>query len=210
MGAALLLLAPPGMASRAGRIWWCCITLGLVRVPTPSARAARRVLMGWLARRSGRVPLPPAQAGGASCPRARGGSARTNNCAGTRQPNYTTISVLRNFSFYPGRIVPREIAQNVGTDFVYIRRRAVAVRASVRAPPSRPGARRAPGRGGSSRSSERVERLASERAVLARSRPYTGRVVYRDAYICAVLRRSVCPRGGRAGLGYHGISHAAL
>ena len=125
-------------------------------------------------------------------------------------PNYTTISVLRNFSFYPGRVVPREIAQNVGTDFVYIRRRAASVLTSVRAPPSRPGARRAPGRGGSARCSERVERLASERAVLARLRPYTGRVVYRDAHDCEVLRRSVCPRGGRVGLGYHGISHAAL
>ena len=33
MGAALLLLARLGMASRVGRIWWCCINLGLVRSP---------------------------------------------------------------------------------------------------------------------------------------------------------------------------------
>ena len=55
--------------------------------------------MGWIARRSGRVPLPPAQAGGASCPRARGGSARTSIYAASSQPNYTTICILIN---YPG------------------------------------------------------------------------------------------------------------
>lgn len=126
MGAALLLLARLGMASRVGRIWLVLHQSRIGALPTPSARAARRVLMGWIARRSGRVPLPPAQAGGALCPRARGGSARTSDYAGTRQPNYTTISVLRNFPFYPGRVVPREIAQNVGTDFVYIRRRTGA------------------------------------------------------------------------------------
>ena len=36
MGAALLLLARLGMASRVGRIWWCCYTnLGLVPRPHP-------------------------------------------------------------------------------------------------------------------------------------------------------------------------------
>lgn len=171
MGAALLLLAPSGMASRVGRIGGGT-SLGLVRVPTPSARAARRVLMGWIARRSGRVPLPPAQAGGALCPRARGGSARTSDYAGS-----TSAELYNNqrFDQLPGGAsCPREIVQNVESDFVYIRRAGCTVLASARAPPSRPGARRAPGRGGSACSSERVERLASERAALRSVAPQRG------------------------------------
>lgn len=61
MGAALLLLARLGMASRVGRIWFVVLHHSRIGArPTPSARAARRVLMGWIARRSGRFPLPPA------------------------------------------------------------------------------------------------------------------------------------------------------
>ena len=76
--------------------------------------------MGWVARRSGRVPLPPAQAGGALCPRARGGSARTSDYAGSEPAElYNNL----HFDQLPGGAsCPREIVQNVGTDFVYIRR----------------------------------------------------------------------------------------
>ena len=52
------------------------------------------------------------------------------------------------FHFTRGALCPGKL-RKMSTDFVYIRRRTCAVLASVRALPSRPGARCAPGRGGS-------------------------------------------------------------
>ena len=166
MGAALLLLAPSGMASRVGRIGGGT-SLGLVRVPTPSARAARRVLMGWIARRSGRVPFPPAQAGGALCPRARGGSARTNNCAGTYQPNYTTICILGNFSFYPGaRRAPGKLHKMWGL-ILYIFGGGQALMSICAGTPQQAGGASCP-RARRVGTQQRASRAASERASGAR------------------------------------------
>ena len=92
---------------------------------------------------------------------------------GVRAPNYTTISVLIN---YPGaRRAPGKLCKMWGLILYIFGGVTAAVLASARAPPSRPGARRAPGRGGSARNSERDERLASERAALARLRPRGAR-----------------------------------
>ena len=80
--------------------------------PTPSARAARRVLMGWIARRSGRFPLPPAQAGGALCPRARGGSARTNIREGSTPAELYNNQRFAQFFILPGaRCAPGNCAK---------------------------------------------------------------------------------------------------
>lgn len=163
------------MASRAGRIWWCCYTnLGLVRVPIPSARAARRVLMGWIARRSGRVPLPPAQAGGALCPRARGGSARTCICAGSKPANYTTICILGNFSFYPGaRRAPGKLHKMWGL-ILYIFAATMRRTCICAGTPQQAGGASCP-RARRIGTLQRASRAASERASGARSvAPHRG------------------------------------
>ena len=66
--------------------------------------------MGWIARRSGRVPLPPAQAGGALCPRARGGSARTNICEGSTSRRIIQQSAFcAIFHFTRGALCPGKL-----------------------------------------------------------------------------------------------------
>lgn len=120
-------------------------------------------------------PPPPAQAGGALCPRARGGSARTSDYAGSTSRRIIQQSAFcAIFHFTRGALCPGKLRKMWGLILYIFGGALCAVRASVRAPPSRPGARRAPGRGGSARSSERVERLASERAVLCSVAPHRG------------------------------------